>query len=82
MQTAELVAEFLRLRRQQYQLIASRFAASIGTSPAMVSAVLKGERTFPLRLLDQTALFFGCQDVVVFLEMAREEVRKAGRYTP
>lgn len=77
-----MVAEFLRLRKENFQLIASRYAKAVGTSPAMVSAVLKGDRTFPLRLLDETALFFGCPDVIDFLILARQEVKRAGRYPP
>jgi hypothetical protein len=82
MQTADMVAEFLRLRKANFQLIASRFADAVGTSPAMISAVLKGERTFPLKLLDETALFFGCANAIEFLILAREEVKKAGRWPP
>lgn len=77
-----MVAEFLRFRKANYQLIASRFAEAVGTSPAMISAVLKGDRTFPMKLLDETAFFFGCADAIEFLIFARDELKKAGRYFP
>ena len=76
MRTSEVIAEFLRLRKEKGQLVPSVFARKIGVTPAAVAPMLAGDRDFPMIRLDETAAFFGW-DAVELIQRAREEVAAA-----
>lgn len=67
--TAEVIADFLRLRQSRGQLVVAKLAQHLGIGGNALAPVVRGERPFPMKNLDATAEFFGV-DAPDFIHLA------------
>lgn len=74
--TDQVIAQFLRLRRERGQLVQAALARHIGITAEGLSPMFNERRGFPMKHLDRTADFFGW-DVIQLIETARREVAEA-----
>lgn len=77
--TAQIVAEFLRLRYEQRQLVQAGIVEATGLTRGMISLIISGQRVFPMYHVDEVAAFFG-MDVPRFLLYAEAELKRTGRW--
>ena len=74
--TDQVIAQFLRMRRDRKQLVVAGLAEHLGISGEALSPMFKGKRGFPMKHLDGVADFYK-MDVIQLIETARREVAEA-----